>query len=96
MPAIYAHLRFGEEVAKLLPAPYKQLIQAYPEAFALGTQGPDVLFYHKPLKRNEIQARGPLIHTWSGETFFLAQGEKLLKNAPNGSAEDILKGVKTV
>ena len=27
MPALYAHLRFGEEVAKLLPTPYKQLIQ---------------------------------------------------------------------
>lgn len=92
MPAIYAHLRFGEEVAKLLPAPYKQLIQTYPEAFALGTQGPDVLYYHHPLKANETKARGTLIHTWSGETFFLAQGEKLLKNAPNGSAEDILKG----
>ena len=90
MPALYAHLRFGEEVAKLLPAPYKQLIQAYPEAFALGTQGPDVLFYHKPLKTNEIKARGTLLHTWSGEKFFLAQGAKLLANAPDGNAEDIL------
>ena len=90
MPALYAHLRFGEEVAKLLPAPYKQLIQAYPEAFALGTQGPDVLFYHKPLKSNEIKARGTLLHTWSGEKFFLAQGAKLLANTPNGNAEDIL------
>ena len=90
MPALYAHLRFGEEVAKLLPTPYKQLIQAYPEAFALGTQGPDVLFYHKPLKTNEIKARGTLLHTWSGEKFFLAQGAKLLANTPDGNAEDIL------
>ena len=90
MPALYAHLRFGEEVAKLLPTPYKQLIQTYPEAFALGTQGPDVLFYHKPLKSNEIKKRGTLLHTWSGETFFLAQGAKLLSNASDGTAEDIL------
>ena len=92
MPALYAHLRFGEEVAKILPAPYKQLIQTYPEAFALGTQGPDILFYHKPLKSNEIKKRGTLLHTWSGETFFLAQGAKLLANAPNGKVEDLLTG----
>ncbi len=92
MPALYAHLRFGEEVAKLLPTPYKQLIQAYPEAFALGTQGPDILFYHKPLKSNEIKKRGTWLHTWSGETFFLAQGAKLLANAPDGKTEDLLTG----
>ena len=43
MPAIYAHLRFGEEVAKTLPAPFTELIKRFPEAFHLGTQGPDIL-----------------------------------------------------
>ena len=91
MPAIYAHLRFGEEVAKTLPAPYVSLIERFPEAFALGTQGPDILFYHHPMKKNDIKKRGTYLHTFSGEKFFFLQGEKLLENAPSGEAEDILK-----
>ena len=90
MPAIYAHLRFGEEVAKTLPTPYTELIGQFPEAFALGTQGPDILFYHHPMKKNDIRKRGTYLHTLSGEEFFLGQGEKLLENAPDGDTENIL------
>ena len=90
MPAIYAHLRFGEEVAKTLPTPYTQLIGEFPEAFALGTQGPDILFYHHPMKKNEIRKRGTYLHTFSGEKFFLSQGEKLLETAPEGNTDAIL------
>lgn len=90
MPAIYAHMSFGEEVTKTLPTPYAELIQRFPEAFCLGTQGPDILFYHKPLKSNDIRKKGTILHTWSGEKFFLAQGKKLLENAPNGDVESLL------
>ena len=84
MPALYAHLRFGEEVAKTLPTAYTSLIERFPEAFALGTQGPDILFYHKPMKKNQIRSHGTFLHTLSGNEFFLAQGEKLVHS------EDIL------
>ncbi len=84
MPALYAHLRFGEEVAKNLSVPYVNLIERYPEAFALGTQGPDILFYHHPIKANEIRKKGTFLHTLSGEEFFLAQAEKLLQGANGG------------
>ena len=90
MPALFAHLQFGGEVAKILPAPYKQLIEKYPEAFALGTQGPDILFYHKPFKSNDIKKRGTLLHTWSGEKFFLAQAKKLFENASDGDVNALL------
>ena len=90
MPALYAHLRFGEEVVKALPSPYTSLIERFPEAFALGTQGPDILFYHHPMKKNDIRKRGTFLHTFSGNTFFLLQGEKLLKNVSSDKAEDIL------
>ena len=91
MPALHAHFRFGEEVAKNLPEPYVKAIERFPESFALGTQGPDILFYHKPLKSNEIRKRGSFLHTWSGEKFFLAQGEKLLAGAPDGDVESLLR-----
>ena len=98
MPALYAHLRFGEEVAKTLPSPYTELITRFPEAFALGTQGPDILFYHKPMKSNAIRKHGTFLHTFSGEKFFLMQGKKLLEgisdstenNGEKDSVEEIL------
>ena len=78
MPAVYAHLRFGEEVVKSLPPVYSSLTQKYPEAFALGTQGPDILFYHQPFKANELKTRGTDFHNVSGNEFFRPQAEKLL------------------
>ena len=77
MPAIYAHLRFGEEVAKTLPEPFQGVIEKFPESFALGTQGADILFYHKPLKKNDIRKHGTYLHTFSGKDFFSAQKNKL-------------------
>lgn len=84
MPALYAHLRFGEEVYKILPNAYQNCIDRYPEVFFLGTQGPDILFYHTPTKPNEIRKRASYLHTVSGEDFFLEQGEKLVKTANSG------------
>ena len=90
MPALYTHLRFGRKVLSALPEVYTKAIKRYPEAFALGTQGPDILFYHKPVKSNETRKKGTVLHTWSGEKFFLAQGAKLLENAPDGEVESLL------
>ena len=88
MPALYAHLRFGEEVYKTLPDNYKRLIECYPEAFSLGTQGPDILFYHQPMKSNDIRKKGTSLHKLSGEEFFLPQAEKLLQTAKGGDILD--------
>ena len=84
MPAFYAHRRFGEEVYKILPTAYQNCIDRYPDTFLLGTQGPDVLFYHTPIKPNEIRKRASFLHTVSGEEFFLGQAEKLLQTANSG------------
>ena len=89
MPAIYAHLRFGEKVGKLLPTHFQNLLSAYPEAFRLGTQGPDILFYHHPLKKNDIRKRGTYLHTLSGETFFTEQAKKL--SLADGDLDGILR-----
>lgn len=70
MPAIYAHLRFGQEAAKRLESPLSTVIGKYSEAFLLGTQGPDILFYYKPLKGNDIRRRGTAIHARAGGKVF--------------------------
>ncbi|MBR4943459.1 MAG: zinc dependent phospholipase C family protein [Clostridia bacterium] len=90
MPAIYTHLRFGEEVAKTLPEPYVSVIHKYIEAFRLGTQGPDILFYHQPLKANEIRKYGTYLHTFSGNRFFALQA-KLFNEQTGRNLEDSLK-----
>lgn len=87
MPALYAHLRFGEEVASTLPVPFSTAIEKYPEAFCLGTQGPDILFYHQPMKKNDIRTRGTYLHTFSGNAFFSAQAKKFLIAEGNSISE---------
>ena len=80
MPSVYAHLRFGEEVVKALPSYLSDFIETYPEAFALGTQGPDLLFYHDPFQANELRARASYFHDISGNEFFLPQAKKFLES----------------
>jgi len=80
MPAIYAHDRFGLSVVSTLPPAFSSLYEKYPEAFRLGFQGPDILFYYKPLKSNPIKKWGMDLHVkTNGEAFFLEMGKRLIE-----------------
>ena len=79
MPAFYTHKRFGEEVIATLPPSFVKNIQKYKEAFYLGTQGPDILFYHRPLDKNPIKIKGMQLHLTAAENFFLKQAKQLLE-----------------
>lgn len=47
MPAFFSHYRFGFYCYKNLKNSFiKEAIARYPHAFVLGTQGPDLFFYH--------------------------------------------------
>ncbi len=73
MPAIFTHIQFGKEVAKTLPKELRELIERHLPTFYLGTQGPDILFYHKPLrskKKNPIRKLGWDMHAETGAPFF--------------------------
>lgn len=94
MPAIYAHDRFGLSVVSTLPPSFSKLYEKFPEAFRLGFQGPDILFYHKPLKSNPIKKWGMDLHVkTNGEAFFLKMAERLLKNTGklNPTLEEIFE-----
>ena len=80
MPAIYAHNRFGEAVIATLPPSFRDFLKKYNEAFCLGTQGPDILFYHRPIKSNPTRKKGMDMHLTPAEGFFLKQGERLFKD----------------
>ncbi len=81
MPAIYAHDKFGRAVIAALPHPLKETLLAYPSALRLGFQGPDVLFYHKPLKteNNPTRKKGVDMHHTLADTFFIEQAKTLSK-----------------
>ena len=88
MPAIYAHDSFGRAVVSTLPPSFGSLYEQYPEAFRLGFQGPDILFYHNPLKSNPIKKRGMSLHIdAAGGDFFQKQATRLLANVKKSEAE---------
>lgn len=70
MPAMYAHDRFGQDLIPQLGGTVKELLQIERTAFDIGLQGPDLLFYYKPLFPNDIQKIGNRIHGMSGRRFF--------------------------
>jgi len=79
MPAIYAHMRFGEAVIKDLPPTFQEKVNEFFPAFLLGTQGPDILFYHKPLQSNPIKKKGMDIHLQPACEFFIEQAKRLIE-----------------
>lgn len=62
MPAIYAHNQFGNRVLQQLDAKKRALILKYLRQFRIGLQGPDYLFFYKPLSKNPISRVGYALH----------------------------------
>ncbi len=70
MPAVAAHHQFGTLVAQELCPEIQALITAHQALFTLGLQGPDLLFYYKPLGSNPISSLGHALHCQPGYTLF--------------------------
>lgn len=89
MPAIFTHVQFGKEVLATLPDELSSLAEKHPECFYLGTQGPDLLFYHKPLKtkNNPARKKGWDLHAESPTQFFLNGARILAQDKSNYDGE---------
>lgn len=70
MPTTYAHYRFGKEVISALPRPLQSAIENNRELFDIGVHGPDILFYHSPLKKNNVNSQGYELHEKRADEFF--------------------------
>lgn len=70
MPAAYAHFRLARQIILQLPERLKELTSSYPDLFFAGAQGPDLLFFYKPLKFNGVNKVGYDLHEESGKLFF--------------------------
>ena len=62
MPSTYAHYCFGKAVYRRLPQEIQEEIKAYSPLYMTGLHGPDILFYYKPLKSNDINRIGYGMH----------------------------------
>ncbi len=76
MPALAAHYQFGALVFEKLPKPIQEIITPHREHYDVGTQGPDILFYHDVFKKDEVVDFGNHLHTLSGASFFLEIWDK--------------------
>lgn len=70
MPAVAAHALFGQAVFPALPPELQDFLVPHTAYWTLGFQGPDLLFYHKPLSKNQISTFGGVLHSQSPATFF--------------------------
>ena len=83
MPAFYAHKLFGESVLAALPTPLRDALDLHRNAFVLGAESPDLLFYHKPLSKNDVKTKGMDLHLRKARAFFEACAQKIRDIAQN-------------
>lgn len=71
MPASYTHQIFGDVVLKKLNNNHlKNIITKNINYYNIGLQGPDILFFYRPLKSNLINKLGNQLHEEIASTFF--------------------------
>ena len=62
MPTTYAHWRFGELSLRHLERTVQETVLQYRDLFDIGVHGPDIFFYYKCLKPNEVNTFGSQLH----------------------------------
>lgn len=70
MPAFFAHYQFGEQVLTQLDGELKELIEKHKKEFLIGLQGPDVFFYYRPWKENDVVEYGKHLHVTPARWMF--------------------------
>lgn len=80
MPASYTHYSFGEEVYKRLSGDLKEVINKCKDAYYIGLNGPDILFYYKPLTKNAVKEYGHQLHKEIAAKFFERAKTYIAKN----------------
>lgn len=85
MPAGYAHLDFGKQVLKTLDPQAQEMIKSYIDLFNIGVHGPDILFYHQPLKSNAVMNLGYQMHREISYDFFV-RSKEIIRESKNKEA----------
>lgn len=77
MPSTYAHGYFGALVRGQLPEEIQNRLLPEQDLYEIGLQGPDLLFYYNPLKRNPVSEEGNRLHQLTGREFFAEAADAL-------------------
>lgn len=90
MPASYSHYSFGQTVLEKLPQNIKDTIIPNKESYYIGLNGPDILFYYKPLFKNEIKSYGHSLHSEKAYGFLEKSKRHIIKSQDKISLSYIL------
>jgi len=62
MPAFATHFFYAEKVYESLDEDTQKKIKKYRDYYDLGAQGPDIFYYYKPYRKNNISDFGTQVH----------------------------------
>ncbi len=62
MPALVSHYHFASASIKQARPQLASIVAKAPEAFRWGAQGPDILYYHHPMRDNRVVRTGHRMH----------------------------------
>ncbi|MDF9867679.1 hypothetical protein OKW22_001257 [Bacilli bacterium PM5-3] len=94
MPAFATHFFYAKKVYEESDKEVKKLIERYRSYYDLGAQGPDIFFYYKPYKRNNIAAYGSSLHNKQAKRLF-EDAIKKIKEVDDQAAFVYLLGLGT-
>ena len=83
MPSFYAHFQFGKEIIRKSPKGIKDIINTNInsiDAFIVGLQGPDPLYFHNPIFYTSLNREAGRIHHSSGLDFFIPSSKYIREN----------------
>lgn len=69
MPAFATHYFYAKDIYDGLDEETKARIKLYRRFYDLGAQGPDIFFYYKPYKKNNISEYGVSLHKKQAKRF---------------------------
>ncbi|MGE4353316.1 MAG: zinc dependent phospholipase C family protein [Oscillospiraceae bacterium] len=70
MPSCAAHFQFGQDVLSRLTPDIAEIVCAHKQTYDIGLQGPDIFFYYKPYRANEISKYGKQRHAQPASAMF--------------------------
>ncbi len=87
MPSSYAHYRFGSQMLPRLPEDALEAARACRDLYDLGTHGPDIFFFYRPVLDTPVRQAGKRMHSVCPKPLFEGVARRLrLKPRPEGTA----------
>ena len=80
MPSTYAHYKMGNDIISNLNKEQLRVINSEKKLFQVGLHGPDIFYYFRLMKTNEVNRMGYELHKVSGLDYFKKMQEVYGRN----------------